>query len=168
MVSDNDMGTDEGNTEESEETMAPSEEGSAGESTYGAEQAMEAPSEETTAETGAPAGAEEAKPKTTRGGGRRAALKIIRQNVESVSKDLTSFRKTHEASSKKLEKQVASLRNDLNALKSYISKESAKARSKQEASFSRILSKLNVPKPKQARAATTKKKTTKSKSKGKK
>ncbi len=98
-------------------------------------------------EAGAPAGAEEAKPKTTRGGGRRAALKIIRQNVESVSKDLTSFRKTHEASSKKLEKQVASLRNDLNALKSYISKESAKARSKQEASFSRILSKLNAPKP---------------------
>ncbi|MHB8567164.1 MAG: hypothetical protein ACYC7D_11600 [Nitrososphaerales archaeon] len=157
MVSDNDMGTDGGsNSDENQDTMMPGE-GST-ESSYGAEQGMEG-QQESTPET-------EAKTKSTRGGGRRAALKIIRQNVETVSKDLSSFRKNHEVSSKKLEKQVASLRNDLNALKSYISKESARARSKQEASFSKILAKLNTPKPKAKKAP--KKKTAKSKSKGKK
>jgi hypothetical protein len=158
MVSDNDMGTDGGSTEEMQESMMPGEESS--ETSYGAESTAEAPAEE--AET-----TEVAAKQKTKGGGRRAALKIIRQNVESVSKDLSSFRKTHEVSSKKLEKQIASLRNDLNALKSYISKESARARSKQEASFSKIISKLSAPKAAPKKAAK-KKPASKPKSKSKK
>ena len=99
-------------------------------------------------EKGSTEGAPSAEPvtKSSRSGGRRAALKIIRQNVESVSKDLATFRKTHEASSKRLEKQVSSLRNDLEALKSYLAKESAKARNKQDASFERLLAKFNATK----------------------
>jgi hypothetical protein len=136
MVSDNDMSTEGASTEEEEMHGG----GDAHEAmSHGAEMgvsmheegASEAPSE----------GAAKSKAKS---GGRRAALRILRENVDSVSKDLSNFRKTHEASSKRLEKQVASLRNDVASMKSYFAKENARARSKQEALFSRISSKLEA------------------------
>ena len=157
MVSDNDMGMEGGNTNESEESSGVMSEESM---SSGSRQDEEMPAVEETASEAT------AKPKA-KGGGRRAALKIIRQNVESLSRDLSAFRKTNETGTKKLEKQVSSLRNDLNALKSYIAKESARARSKQEASFSKIISRLNAPKPKPKKAAASKKKS-KPRSKGKK
>jgi vacuolar-type H+-ATPase subunit I/STV1 len=45
--------------------------------------------------------------------GRRTQLKIIRENIEFLSGEIGSFRKKHEASAKKLEVQVASLRKEL-------------------------------------------------------
>lgn len=45
--------------------------------------------------------------------GRRTQLKIVRETVQSLSRDVGSFRKSHELSTKKLEKQVASLRKEL-------------------------------------------------------
>ena len=136
MVSDNDMGMTGGSTEEE----AP---------------VTETPTEEPVVES-APA----ARPKS-KGGGRRAALRILRENVDSLGKDVASFRKAHEVSSKKLEKQVASLRSDISALKSHIAKEGAHARAKREVLLTKILAKLNAPKPK----AAPKKKAKKSKGK---
>jgi hypothetical protein len=80
----------------------------------------------------------------SKGGGRRAALRILRENVENVSKDLGSFRKNHEVSTKRLEKQVAAIRSEVASLKSHISKESAAARKKEDAALARIFSKLNT------------------------
>ncbi len=160
MVSDSDTGMEGGGVEEESQDTSVNEGASSG--SYGAE---EEHGTEPTSTTEAPT-VEPATTKASRSGGRRAALKIIRQHVESVSKDLSSFRKSHEASSKRLEKQVATLRNDLDALKSYLAKESAKARNKQDAAFARVLAKLNPPKPK--KAAASKKKPSKPKSKGKK
>jgi hypothetical protein len=165
MVSDSDMGMEGGSAEEEEAQGTGMSESSG---SYGAEAGgMSAEEEQETSPVGgAPSGeGQPAKPK--RGGGRRAALKIIRQNVESVSRDLAGFRKAHEVSTKKLEKQVSSLSNDLNAFKSYLAKESAKARSKQEAAFNRVFAKLNPPKPKK-KAPAKKKAAAKPKSKGKK
>jgi hypothetical protein len=156
MVSDSDTGIESGGMEEESQDTSVGEGAS-----FGAEE--EHVTEPTTTE--APT-VESAKTKTSRSGGRRAALKIIRQHVESVSKDLSNFRKSHEVSSKRLEKQVATLRNDLDALKSYLAKENAKARNKEDAAFARVLAKLNPPKPK--KAAAPKKKPSKPKSKGKK
>ncbi|MGI0091062.1 MAG: hypothetical protein ACREBS_05090 [Nitrososphaerales archaeon] len=152
MVSDSDMGAEGENTEEQEEKSTAGEEVS-----YGAGHA-----EETSQEEEAGAGQPTERPKQ-RSSGRRAALRILRENVDGVSKDLTSFRKNHEVSAKKLEKQVSSLRSEVASLKSFISKESARARSKEEAYLNRILSKLNTPKAK----SKPKKKAAK-KSKGKK
>jgi hypothetical protein len=47
--------------------------------------------------------------------GRRTQLKIVRENVESLSRDVGNFRRSHEASIKKLEKQVSVLRKELAA-----------------------------------------------------
>jgi hypothetical protein len=47
--------------------------------------------------------------------GRRTQLRILRENIQSLSKDVGKFRKSHEASAKKLEKQVTTLRNELAA-----------------------------------------------------
>jgi len=161
MVQDSDMGMAGENVTEEEEShnAGMSEESSAG---MGEEHGMEEKTSAEEAPSGQPGAA-----KPGRSGGRRAALKIIRQNVEGVSKDLTNFRKTHEASSKRLEKQMASLRNDMEALKSYLAKENAKVRSKQDANFEKILSKLKSERPAKAVAAL-KKKAPKPKSKGKK
>jgi len=117
---------------------------------------METPPEETT-----PTPVEVSKKKT---GGRRAALKIVRENVDRVGKDLANFRKAHEVSSKKLEKQIAQLRSDISALKSHVAKEASKAREKQESMSNKILSKL-TQKPK---AAPKKKVSAPKKKKGKK
>jgi hypothetical protein len=166
MVSDSDMGTEEesdneemegGEEHESERMqssagMETSEEGSHGEDMGAA--AEEAPS------------AGKSKAKT---GGRRAALRILRENVDSVSKDLASFRKTHEVNSKRLDKQVSSLRNEVASLKSFISKENARSKAKQEALLNRVISKLNEKKPKAAASgAKAKKKPAAKKASGKK
>jgi hypothetical protein len=137
MVSDNEMGTTGGSTEE--ETPM-------GVESAGVEQPV----------------AEAARtPKPKKSGGRRAALRILREDVDSLGKDITSFRKTHELSSKKLEKQVTSLRSEVASLKSHIAKEGAHARKKQEVLLTKILSRLNAPKAKSA----PKKKAKKSKGK---
>ena len=47
--------------------------------------------------------------------GRRTQLRIVRENVQALSKDVGRFRKSHELSTKGLEKQLASLRKDLAA-----------------------------------------------------
>lgn len=107
------------------------------------------------------------KPKTS---GRRAALRIVRENVERVSKDVASFRKSHEVSSKRLEKQMTTLRNEVTALKSVMARDAARAREKQEAFNSKLLSKLSSVKP-ASKASGKKKKSSgnsKKKSKGKK
>jgi len=138
MVSDNDMGMTGGSTEE--------------ETPMGAESSgMEQPAAEAAPAT---------KPKS-KGGGRRAALRILREDVGSLGKDVASFRKAHDVSTKKLEKQVESLRSEVASLKSHIAKEGAHARAKREALLSKILAKLNAPKPKSA----PKKKAKKSKGK---
>jgi len=143
MVSDTDMNMEESSTDnemeaddgEKESMSAGSMETSTDQEEQGSQGKME--------------GESSSKPKS-KSGGRRAALRILRENVDSVSKDLASFRKTHEVSNKRLEKQVASLRNEVVSLKSFISKENARARSKD-----RILSKLDTQKTKVS-AATSK------------
>jgi ribosomal protein L29 len=47
--------------------------------------------------------------------GRRTQLKIVRENIQTLSSDIGNFRRSHEFSVKKLEKQVAALRSDLAA-----------------------------------------------------
>ena len=47
--------------------------------------------------------------------GRRTQLRILRENIQSLSKDVGNFRKSHEVSTKRLEKRVASLRSELTA-----------------------------------------------------
>jgi hypothetical protein len=83
--------------------------------------------------------------------GRRTQLRIVRENIHSLSKDVGSFRKSHEASTKKLEKQVATLRSELAAFKSNIAKDAARSRAKQEATLSKILAKVSAKPSKPAR-----------------
>jgi hypothetical protein len=47
--------------------------------------------------------------------GRRTQLRIVRENIQSLSRDVGSIRKSHEVSIKSLEKQVTSLRKELAA-----------------------------------------------------
>ncbi len=47
--------------------------------------------------------------------GRRTQLRIVRENIQSLSNDVGKFRKSHEVSVKSLEKQLASLRKELAA-----------------------------------------------------
>ncbi len=74
---------------------------------------------------------------------RRTQLKVIRENVESLSRDVVKFRKNHAVSSKRLEKQVASLQRDFASLKRDIAKDAARTRAKQEKMLSRILAKVS-------------------------
>lgn len=60
-------------------------------------------------------GAEVTTPAGPQAEGRRTQLRIVRENIQSLSKDVGNFRRSHEASVKRLEKQVASLRNALAA-----------------------------------------------------
>jgi len=66
--------------------------------------ASQTPALEQTAQAGAQSGE-----------GRRTQLKVVRENIQSLSKDVGSFRKSHEVSIKSLEKQLASLRKELSA-----------------------------------------------------
>lgn len=165
MVSDSDMGT------EMEEESDTSEEEGERESESMSSGAMESSEDEEKGSSAGGMGAEseaavsKPKPKT---GGRRAALRILRENVDSVSKDLASFRKNHEANSKRLEKQVSSLRNEVTSLKSFISKENARAKSKQEALLNRVITKLNEKKPRPVAAKAKKKAAPKKANKSKK
>ncbi len=149
MVSDSDMSTEhESDMEEGERESEGMESGG-----------MEAPERESGSsgqEMGEESVASSASKPKVKTGGRRAALRILRENVDSVSKDLASFRKNHEASSKRLEKQVASLRNEVTSLKSFISKENARAKGKQEALLNKVITKLNEKKPKPPPAAKKK------------
>jgi hypothetical protein len=146
MVSESSYGTESSSMEEEA-------------STSGTEEREEAPAEIT--EPVAP----ETKAPQRKAGGRRAALRIVREGVERVSKELGTFRKAHDASSKRLEKQIAALRSDISALKSHVAKETAKAREKQDATLAKVLSKLSAPKAAKKSAG---KKVKPKKSKGKK
>jgi len=69
-------------------------------------------------QTGEAAGTPEAEVATQAGPqveGRRTQLRILRENIQSLSKNVGNFRKSHEGSAKRLEKQVATLRNELAA-----------------------------------------------------
>ena len=52
-------------------------------------------------------------PAPTKAGGKRTQLKVMRERVQSLTKDVGDFRKSHEVSTKKLETGMASLRKDL-------------------------------------------------------
>lgn len=47
--------------------------------------------------------------------GRRTQLRILRENIKSLSKDVGTFRKSHEVSTKRLEERITSLRKELKA-----------------------------------------------------
>jgi len=68
--------------------------------------------------------------------GRRTQLRIVRENIYSLSRDVGSFRRSHDASIKKLEKQVASLRGELAA--QTLSRDVGSFRRSHEASTKRL------------------------------
>jgi hypothetical protein len=163
MVSDSDMGTEQEESdmeEESSEHEMPERESMGSGGMEGSSQG-----ESSGQEMGAQSST---KAKPGKAGGRRAALRILRENVDSVSKDLASFRKAHEVNSKRLEKQVTTLHNEVTSLKSFISKENARAKGKQEVLLNRIITKMNEKKPRPAAASKPAKKAPAKKSKGKK
>jgi len=47
--------------------------------------------------------------------GRRTQLRVVRENIESLSRDVGAFRKNHEATIKRLDAQLKSLRKELAA-----------------------------------------------------
>jgi predicted nucleic acid-binding Zn-ribbon protein len=51
-------------------------------------------------------------------GGRRTQLKVVRERIQSLSKEVGDFRKSHEVSTKKLEADMASLRKDVTNIRS--------------------------------------------------
>ena len=51
-------------------------------------------------------------------GGRRTQLKVVRERVQTLAKEVGEFRKSHEVSTKKLEGDLASLRKDLTKIRS--------------------------------------------------
>lgn len=75
--------------------------------------AGEQPSEEIVEASEAASVTPQAQPQAE--GGRRTQLRIVRENIQSLSSDVTSLRKTHETTVKRLEGQVASLRKELAA-----------------------------------------------------
>jgi hypothetical protein len=79
-------------------------------STWGATPTQ--PNEETPA-VQAPEVSSVTTPAPPQAGGRRTQLKIVRESLESLSKDVESFRRSHEASTKKVEAHLASLRKEL-------------------------------------------------------
>ena len=68
--------------------------------------------------------------------GRRTQLKIVRENLEYLSRDIGNFRSSHSASIKRLEKQVAALRSELAATK--LSKDVGSFRKSHDASAKRL------------------------------
>jgi hypothetical protein len=68
--------------------------------------------------------------------GKRTQLKIVRENIQSLSKNVGDFSKSHDASIKKLEKQVAALRSELAA--QTLSKDVGSFRKSHEASAKRL------------------------------
>ncbi len=47
--------------------------------------------------------------------GKRTQLKIVRESIQTLSRDVVDFRKSHEMSTRKLEAQIATLRKDVAA-----------------------------------------------------
>jgi len=47
--------------------------------------------------------------------GKRTQLKIVRESVETLSRDVADFRKSHENSTRKLQAEIASLRKEIAA-----------------------------------------------------
>ena len=72
------------------------------------------PMEEMSASPAPEMGGETA-PAQPQAGGRRTQLKIVRESVESLSRDVGSLRRSSEASAKKLEAHMKSLRKELGA-----------------------------------------------------
>ena len=124
MVSDTDVNTNETSAEKENNAMSEA-------ASLGAEQSTAA----------AP---EQVKRLKAKAGGKRSALRILSENVDTVAKDISGFRKNHEASAKKLEKQISQVRSELGSLKSQISKENTIATGKQEDYLSKILAKLSA------------------------
>ena len=56
------------------------------------------------------------------------------------SRDISNHVKSHEASTKRLDRQVTALRSDLAALKANLAKEAAKTKARDDATLARILS----------------------------
>ena len=52
-------------------------------------------------------------PAPPKAGGKRTQLKVMRERVQSLTKEVGDFRKSHKVSTKKLEADLASLRKDL-------------------------------------------------------
>lgn len=68
--------------------------------------------------------------------GRRTQLKVVRENIQALAGDIGDFRKSHEGSIKRLEKQVADLRSELTAQK--LSKDVGSFRKSNEANSKRL------------------------------
>lgn len=87
-----------------------------------------------------------------------AQVKSLRKELatHAKSKEVSDQIKQHMASTKKLEKQLATMRAELAAMKGSLAKESARSRAREEAAFSRILAK--VSKAKAAKAPAKRKK----------
>jgi hypothetical protein len=68
--------------------------------------------------------------------GKRTQLRIIRENVQTLSNDMGTFRRRHELTTKKLEKEVATLRSELAAAS--LSKDVGSFRKSHDASAKRL------------------------------
>jgi predicted RNase H-like nuclease (RuvC/YqgF family) len=62
-----------------------------------------------------PEGPAEGSPAPPQAGGRRTQLKVVRESVESLSREVGHLRKSSEANTKKLEAHMKSLRKELGA-----------------------------------------------------
>ncbi len=94
------------------------------------------PASSMTEATTASPGADAAAQTPTQGEGRRTQLKIVRENLEYLSRDIGNFRSSHTASIKRLEKQVAALRSEVAATK--LSKDVGSLRKSHDASAKRL------------------------------
>jgi hypothetical protein len=56
-------------------------------------------------------------PASPKAGGKRTQLKVMRERVQSLTKEVGDFRRSHEVSTKKLEADLASLRKDLSRVR---------------------------------------------------
>ena len=96
------------------------------------------------AEQSTAAAPEQVKRLKAKTGGKRSALRILKENVDKLAKDVSSFRKNTEISARNVEKQISQLHSEVASLKSHISKENTIAAGKQEAYLSKILAKLSA------------------------
>ena len=71
------------------------------------------PSTEAMPESEAPLVGSEALPAAPQATGRRSQFRIVRESIQALEIEVGRYRKNHEASAKKLEAQMASLRKDM-------------------------------------------------------
>ncbi len=69
--------------------------------------------EEETMGVEAPEAVTEAQPAPPQVGGRRTQLRIVRESIQALSIEVGRYRKSHDASARKLEAQMSSIRKDL-------------------------------------------------------